>query len=344
VAVTTTATFNVSLNATTTQSTALTIRPPSPISIQLAPTIVFGGSQSTVTVVLNGPAPAGGLPLTITSSFPLKILNPVVVPASVDRISIPFATSAVTQAQSVTISAAPTAVREAAQRTSSIADGASSTVAIGELGGGGQVSASLTIEPLPQLQTLAASSASVTGGDSLALLLNWTGAGGLVARAQVSTSPAGLVLMPLSLALTAPSTLSPVANTTVVPVRTAIPNAQTVNVTVTATLGTQSVSTTFAVQKPIPPIASVSIRPNSISGGNVIMQVTLDPAIAAPVVVNVSTDHPEIVNVPPTISLSPSAVPTPFTFTTTKPSAHTVVTITLSARGQTIATTLNANP
>jgi hypothetical protein len=262
----------------------------------------------------------------------------------------------VTQSQSAILTAA--AVREAAPRTAvgdgsvrTITDGTSNTISVGESAGAASASATLSLFPLPQLVAISATPTTLTGGDSLLFSLTWSPPAGIiggtappVAQAQIATNHPELVSIPANVAL-APAAGIPTFGppTTTIVARTTPPAADQ-GATVSATLGTQTVSASFVVKKAIPPLATFSIRPNATSGGNVIAQFTLDPAITSTVVVTLSSDHPEIVQLPPTISLGPSAVPTPFTFTTSKPASHTVVTITASARGQSLTATLNANP
>ena len=59
-------------------SAMLTVNPPALVSFTLSPTTVKGGNSSTGTVVLNGPAPAGGVVVRVSSMSPL-----VTVPFSV---------------------------------------------------------------------------------------------------------------------------------------------------------------------------------------------------------------------------------------------------------------------
>lgn len=61
-------TANISATLGVTKSKALTIKPPSLSALSLAPTSVFGGTSSTGTITLNGPAPTGGTSITLTSN------------------------------------------------------------------------------------------------------------------------------------------------------------------------------------------------------------------------------------------------------------------------------------
>jgi hypothetical protein len=106
-------------------------------SLALSPASVTGGSPSAGTVTLNGPAPAGGAQVTLSSNNPAAV-----VPASVTV--APGGTSA---NFSVT--------------TSAVA--ASTPVSISASYGGGTQTASVTVIP-PIVSSLALSPASVTGG------------------------------------------------------------------------------------------------------------------------------------------------------------------------------------
>jgi hypothetical protein len=63
---------------TATESATITINPPTLVSLSLNPTAVVGGKTSTGTVTLSGPAPTGGMKVSLTSSA-----GAATVPASV---------------------------------------------------------------------------------------------------------------------------------------------------------------------------------------------------------------------------------------------------------------------
>jgi outer membrane protein assembly factor BamB len=90
------------------QSASLSINPVSLISIGLAPTTVVGGTNSTATVTLSGPAAIGGTPVTLSSST-----NSVTVPGTV---TVPFGQSSTT----VTVQTAPVASPTSATITASL--------------------------------------------------------------------------------------------------------------------------------------------------------------------------------------------------------------------------------
>ncbi len=55
------------------KSTALTILAPPPASLSLSPATVVGGTSAVGTLMLAGPAPGGGMAVTLSTSSPLAI-------------------------------------------------------------------------------------------------------------------------------------------------------------------------------------------------------------------------------------------------------------------------------
>src|SRR2546426_1680769 len=86
--------------------TPLVVPPPLVSSRGVNPTTVTGGSNSTGTVTLNGPAPAGGAPVTLSSNNPAATVpGSVTVPAGARSTTFTATTSAVAASTPVTISA-----------------------------------------------------------------------------------------------------------------------------------------------------------------------------------------------------------------------------------------------
>ncbi|HEY5176475.1 MAG TPA: PQQ-binding-like beta-propeller repeat protein [Terriglobales bacterium] len=71
-------------------SATLTVNPPSLVSLTLVPTTVRGGTPSTGTVVLNGPAPAGGVVVRLSSSNPILVNVPSSVTVAAGSTSASF--------------------------------------------------------------------------------------------------------------------------------------------------------------------------------------------------------------------------------------------------------------
>jgi hypothetical protein len=91
------------------KSATLTV-PPSPLptlsSLTLNPTSVIGGAQSTGTVTLSGPAPAGGAQVALASNNgAASVPSSVTVPAGATSATFTVGTSIVVASTSVTISA-----------------------------------------------------------------------------------------------------------------------------------------------------------------------------------------------------------------------------------------------
>jgi hypothetical protein len=68
----------------------LTVNPPSLVSLTLVPNTVRGGTPSTGTVVLNGPAPAGGVLVRLSSSNPILVNVPSSVTVAAGSTSASF--------------------------------------------------------------------------------------------------------------------------------------------------------------------------------------------------------------------------------------------------------------
>jgi len=108
VAAQTAVTISGTYPSTTTKTTTLTVLPsPTPSSVTLAPSTVAGGNSSTGTVLLSGPAPAGGSVVTLASSLPASATVPasVTVPAGASSGTFTVTTVAQTTTQVATISA-----------------------------------------------------------------------------------------------------------------------------------------------------------------------------------------------------------------------------------------------
>jgi len=89
-------------------SAVLTVLPPVPSALTLSPTSVTGATSSpTGTVTLNGPAPAGGAHVLISSSSAVARVpaNGVTVPAGAITATFTLSTSAVATSTTVTVSA-----------------------------------------------------------------------------------------------------------------------------------------------------------------------------------------------------------------------------------------------
>jgi len=112
-------------------------------------------------------------------------------------------------------------------------------------------------------------------------------------------------------------------------------------VTLSASLGSQRVSTTIAV---ILPIASFSVGRTSLSGGSsVVTTITLAPAVTTPQTVTLTSDHPEIIALPSTTIVSPGAV-TRVPLHTSAVTTATPVTLTAAIGAQRVSVAVAVVP
>lgn len=102
-----------------TQTASLTVIPLIISSLTLNPTSVTGGNPSFATVTLNGPAPAGGVQVTLSSSDPSVASVPpsVLVPAGATSTTFTVPTNLVIFSTTVTISATYNATSQSADLT-----------------------------------------------------------------------------------------------------------------------------------------------------------------------------------------------------------------------------------
>ena len=328
----------------------------SPVANQLSlnPQSVPGGASSTGTVVLTGKAPVGGLTLRLSegasdASTPTSIN----VPAGADRQDFLITTKAVDSPRTVAINvvARPGTLQQIGSDGSVRAVGSESSggtsnaiIIAGSTSGAitaksGAVTANLSLTPS---LTVTAQPSPATAGAPVAITLT------------VQPDPAGSA--PVALTTDHPELLQ-VPPTVAVPPQTStglqriIVNAPTTStstdqgVTITATRGSLSASTTLLIKQTPPPISSFTLRPTTVTGGfNIISQITLSSTAPSSVVVSLTTDHPELVTVPATVNIARSATFTPLTLKTSPTTVQTTVTITASTGAQTTSATVNVVP
>jgi hypothetical protein len=334
-------------------SATLTIQAPKVSAISLNPASVPGGMGSIGTVMITGPAPTGGLPVSIGTfqnfqntwggnSNSAIVPSQILVPAGANTSTFKISTQATTNSQTVTLHASTLFIN--GQLLPYLEDGSvrnlstaiPSTVA----------QAVLSITPTPPPFTISVQPAQVVGGTpvtvSIALQPSATTVVPLNSLSLSSNHPE-LLLLPNSVSTSGGNTIS--VSPAPIPV-----NANTLfatadqTVTITATGGSVSASTPLLI-KHTPPIASFILRATTVTGGqNIIGQLLLVNNATAPVNVSLTTNYPQFVTVPATITIPNSPVPTPITFKTSAPPAATTVSITASAGGQTLTQTISLVP
>jgi len=110
---------SVTITASYRQSSAdaaLTIKRPVLTSLTVTPAEIIGGGTAQGTVVLSGPAPSGGVPVTLSSSNTnaAAVAASIKVPAGADRATFAVTTKQVSQDTSVTLTASCAGVTKAA--------------------------------------------------------------------------------------------------------------------------------------------------------------------------------------------------------------------------------------
>lgn len=315
----TSATFTVSTSAVSTPTTAtisgsyggatksapLAVAPAVISSLSVSPASVAGGTAASGTVTLNGPAPAGGAQVALSSnSGAASVPASVTVPAGAASATFTINTTSVSASTAVTIS--------------------------GSYGGATQ-SGSLTVLPAG-VASLSLSQASVTGGTAVTgtvILGGPAPAGG----AQVAlSSSSGAASVPASV------TVPGGATSATFNVATSAVSAST-SASISASFGGGSQSVTLTV---LPPAAStLSVSPTSVIGGMPATgTVTLNgPAAAGGAQVALS-DNSGAAAVPATVTVPAGATSATFSIGTSAVADNTAVTISASYGGATRSATL----
>lgn len=293
----TSATISASANFVT--KTATLIDSPIDInSLTLSPTEVNGGSLSTGTVTLNGPAPKGGLVVHLKTSFSAaSVLGSVTVSQGQTSASFTIKTTGVAAQRAVNVSASYGAV---------------------------VLTAVLTIDP-PVLTALSFNPSSVTGTLNSIGTLTLSGAApssGMVVKLKSGSS---VVTVPAT--ITIPSGKSSATFT----VKTSSVSTST-SASVTATLNGTMENASLTVTPPT--VLSLVLSPTSVVGGKTsIGKVTLSAAApAGGILITLSAGQSDA-TVPATINIPAGKTSTTLTITTGKVTVTTMATITATGAG-----------
>ena len=279
-------------------------------SLAVSPSTITGGSTATGTLTLNGPAPAGGALVHLSSS------NTAVatVPASVT-----VATGAKTATFTVTSSAV--AISSTATITGTY---------------GTSFGAQLTVNA-PQVSSVTLNPTSITGGKTSTgtVILTGRAPSGGIAVALSDTSTAVSTPTSVTVAAGATSATFTVSSTSV---------STTTTATVKATLGASSASATLTVV-PVQ-VQSVSLSPSTVTGGsaNATATITLTgPAPSTGATVTLSSSNTSAATVPTSVTVAASATTATFTVTSKSVSATTTTSISATYIA-TASATLTVNP
>ena len=296
-------------------TTTFTIFPPSPASVQLDPARVLGGVATTGTVVLNTRAPSSGYAVALTSSsVSAAVPASITVPANTDRQTFNISTTAVTRATQVIVTAKP--ATSATQTTTggittTISDGSSNTIVPG------QVSATLTLDAPPTASSIAVNPATVLGGKASTGTVVLSGPAPASGIAVGLTSSSADVILPKSI------TIPPGSDRQTFQVATRSVTTTT-PVKVSALNPSGGVSAALEVLEQ-PRLQSVVVQPSGVVGGSPVniaaTFTTSQSALSAAAMstyaaaVTSSTNHPELVQLPTSFSVSSTASSTTLTAT-----------------------------
>jgi acetyl esterase/lipase len=269
-----------------------------------------GGAKPTGTVVLDGPAPAGGVSVALASSDPAaSVPASVTVPAGAGSAAFSITTQVVAADRPVTVSA----TFRTATKT-----------------------ASLTVQA-PVLSSLSLTPASFVGGCQTSTgkvtLTGKAPAGGIVVSLTNGNPAAAL---PASVTVAAGATSATFAITA-----PAVTSSQAG--TVTATQGGVTKNSTLTV-RPVG-LAALALAPNPVTGpAPVTGTVTLECAAApGPVTVTVTTTS-TVAQPTPSFTIPAGQTAGTFNVTTTQVSAVSKATIKATANGTSKSVTLTVNP
>ncbi len=293
---------------------SLTVQAPIVWTLALSPTNVQGGSISTGTVTLNGPAPTAGHLLSLSSSNPVLVIPPATatVPGGASSVSFPIATAGTASNTTVTVTAS---------------DGTRSASA--NLTVSGALIASVTLNPTsvqggtPSTGTVTLSGVAPAGGALVTLSSGNTPA---------ATVPANMTIPAGALSATFPVTTYPVVGTT--------------NLHITAYFAGFSQYGVFTVTALAPTLTWATVSPAVINGGlpatgRVALTTT---APAGGIVVSLSSSNAPVATTPPNVTVPAGTTYVDFTVTTTGVASSVGVTISATYAGVTQTASFTVDP
>jgi PKD repeat protein len=294
-------------NQTATATAQVTIGAPAPSSLSISPTSVAGGVGATGTVTLSFAAPAGGLPVSLSSNS-----SAATVPSSV---------TVAANATTATFSIGSTAV--ATNTTATITATANGASATGTITVDAPVVSALSVSPTTDVGgtastgTVTLGSAAPTGGTPVSL----------------SSSNTSAATVPSSVTVAAGATTATFTVTT-----TAV--AQNASVTITASANGSSATASLTVDAPV--ASTLSLNPTSVQGGTSSTG-TVTLGSAAPtggMPVSLSSSNTSAATVPSSVTVAAGATTATFTVSTVGVTSTATATITATANGGSATATI----
>jgi hypothetical protein len=297
----------------TTKSVVVSIQSPQPSSLIFGVNLVSGGTSTTGTITISGPAPVGGTVVSLASSS-LSALVPtsVTIPAGQMTATFAVSTNLVSNDTSAVISATVYGVK--VKSTLSILGPKVTSVTV----------ASANV----------ASTATTTG--TVTLSTNAPVGGKVVA---LSSSNVGVATVPVS--VTVPSG-SRTATFTITAGTVAVNTSVTITASTNGSTGTASVTVT-------PPAAALSGITTNVAAatGGVVVTGTVTLTRAAPTggaVVTLASSSTTLGTVPASVTVSAGATSVTFTITTRTVTAASTLTVTGTYLGVAKSASITVNP
>ena len=270
---------------------------PALAGISITPTSVTGGSNVTATVTLKGPAPQGGVQVSLSNNNPAVASVPasVTIPAGSSSATVTITTTSVTAPSPVTVTASYTPPNGVAN----------------------VFTATFTAYPQPAVSTLSVSPSNVIGGATATATvgLNYPAPQGGIQVSLVSDNPS-IASVPASVTVPGGSTSAQVSitTTTVTSPASATITASYVDVNKVSS----NAQATLSIY-PVPHISGITISPNEVLGGTAsAATITLQsPAPPGGVTIALSSDTPSAAAPPASVTIpegattsSPVSIPT----------------------------------
>ena len=286
-------------------------------SVSLSPTSIQGGSTSTGTVSLTGSAPTGGTQVNLYSdSAVATVPSTVTVPAGQSSTTFTISTTPVSMGSTANITATAGSVSRSAslQVTTPTATLTLSSV---------DVSPSSLASGATATGTVALSGLAGPGGASVTLTSSNTGAATVASSVTVPAGSQSATFAVVGRTVTADTT-----------------------VTITASYGGVTRTASVTVTKPAATatLASVSLNPNTVTGGTGSTgTVTLSAAAPSGGAVVTLSDNSASASVPASVTVPAGATSATFTVTTSAVSSGASATVTGSYGGTTRSDVLAIN-
>lgn len=283
----------------------LTVGPVTLSGLSISPTNIQGGSSATGTVNLSGPAPNGGLAISLVSSdLSTSVPNSVTVAAGSTSATFNVTTNPVSVSTSVSITATQ---------------------------GTNTQKASITVTPAI-LTSLTLSPSSVIGGTKSTGMVTLSGLAGPSGSTISLSSNSAIATPPVTVMVPAGQSTASFQVTT-----SAVSSASTASIT--ANLGSANLSSLLTITPAN--ITGLNLIPNAVVGGFASTGTVFlnGQAPSGGVLVNLSSNS-GIATVPTTVTVQAGQTSASFTVTTTAVTNDTPVTISANQGGTTLTATL----